>query len=162
MKIIIVDDKDNVIDSKEREALDYSKDIYRVSALWVLNNKKEILLARRALSKKQNPGKWGPAVAGTIEEGETYESNIVKEAEEELGLKNINPKKGFKELVLGQYKHFTQWFILKKDIDLDKLKINKDEVAQVGWFNEKQLLEKIDTNSDDVLKDMKGWFEKFR
>ena len=87
-KIIIVDEDDNIIGSKERNSI-VSGDIYRVSALLIENSKGEILLAQRALTKKHDPGKWGPPVAGTVEEGETYESNIVKEAEEELGLKNI-------------------------------------------------------------------------
>ncbi len=29
---------------------------------------------------------WGSAVAGTVEKGEDYESNIYKETEEEIGL----------------------------------------------------------------------------
>ena len=32
------------------------------------------------------PEVWGPAVSGTNEEGETYDSNIIKEAQEEIGL----------------------------------------------------------------------------
>jgi len=96
VKIIIVDENDNPIGLKERGTLDYDKDIYRVSALWITNSKGQILIARRALTKKQNPGKWGPGVAGTIDEGETYDSNIIKEAKEELGLQNIKPEKWIK------------------------------------------------------------------
>ena len=160
MKIIIVDKKDKLIGAKERGTLN-KKDIYRVSALWITNSKEQILLARRAYSKKQNPGKWGPAVAGTNDEGETYDSNIIKEAEEELGLKNIKPKKGVKELVKGKYKHFTQWFILNSDIKLDDLKINEEEVAEIKWFTKQEVLKIINTNSDEVLEKMKKWINLF-
>lgn len=155
MKIIIVDKKDKVIGAKERKDLDYKKDIYRVSALWITNSKGQILLARRAYSKKQNPGKWGPAVAGTNDEGETYDSNIIKEANEELGLKNINSKKWKKELVKGKHKHYTQWFILNLDINLKDLKINKKEVAEVKWFDKQEIIKIINTNSDEVLEGIK-------
>lgn len=155
MKIIIVDKKDKVIGAKERNNLDYKKDIYRVSALWITNSKGQILLARRAYSKKQNPGKWGPAVAGTNDEGETYNSNIIKEADEELGLKNINPKKWKKELAKGKYKHYTQWFILNLDINLKDLRINKEEVAEVRWFDKQEIIKIINTNSDEVLEGIK-------
>ena len=93
MKIQIVNTNDKVIGLKERKNLDYKNNIYRSSALWIINSKGKSLLAQRALTKKHHPGKWRPAVSGTIEKNETYDSNIIKESEEELGLKNIHPKK---------------------------------------------------------------------
>lgn len=38
-KIIIVDENDEPIGAKERGTLDDYKDIYRVSALWITNEK---------------------------------------------------------------------------------------------------------------------------
>jgi isopentenyldiphosphate isomerase len=75
-KIIIVNEKDKEIGLKERGTLK-TEDIYRVTALWITNSKDEILLAKRALTKSNDPGKWGPAVAGTVDEGETYEENSI-------------------------------------------------------------------------------------
>jgi|TARA_Y100000034_G_scaffold35512_2_gene43539 isopentenyldiphosphate isomerase len=161
MKIQIVNTNDEIIGLKDCGNLDYKKDIYRASALWITNSKGKILLARRSYSKKQNPGKWGPAVAGIIEDGETYGSNITKEAEEELGLKKIKPKKSIKRLEKGEYKHFTQWFILKSDLKLEDLKVNKEEVAEVKWFTKKEVLKLIETNSDEVLKGIKKWINLF-
>ena len=156
VKIILVDKNDNPIGVKERGTLDNSKDIYRVSALWITNSKGQILLAKRAFSKKQNPGKWGPAVAGTVEEGETYESNIIKEAEEELGLKNIKSIKWLKNNTLNyKYKHFTQWFRLKIDKPLSYFKPNEREVAEIKWFDKEELLKLIETNSDEVIDSLK-------
>jgi isopentenyl-diphosphate Delta-isomerase len=74
-KIIIVDENDNVVGAKEKSDIDYSKDIYRSSALWIFNSGGEILLAQRSVKDDRHPGHWGPAVAGTVDEGETYESN---------------------------------------------------------------------------------------
>src|SRR3989338_4963070 len=90
MKIPIVDENDEIIeykDEKDRKP----EDICRVAGLWVTAPNGDILLAQRAFVKKRSPGVWGPAVAGTVEEGETYEQNIIKEAEEEIGLKNLKP-----------------------------------------------------------------------
>lgn len=93
-KIIIVDENDTIIGHKNRDSME-DGDMYRVSALWIQNSKGDILLAQRSFDKRNDPGKWGPAVAGTVEEGETYESNIIKEAEEEIGLKNSHFDKAF-------------------------------------------------------------------
>lgn len=48
---IIVDENDQIIGHKFREEI-VQTDIYRVAALWITNSKGDILLARRALSKK--------------------------------------------------------------------------------------------------------------
>ncbi|OGI75966.1 hypothetical protein A3C67_01195 [Candidatus Nomurabacteria bacterium RIFCSPHIGHO2_02_FULL_42_19] len=114
MKIPIVDKNDDVIEYRERNDQDANA-IYRVSSLWIRNSKGEILLARRAFSKSHDPGKWGPAVAGTVEEGETYESNIIKEAEEELGLTNIQLVSGARLRKRTNYNYFVQQFSIVLD-----------------------------------------------
>lgn len=106
MKIPIVNESDEVIAYKERESIAV-EDIYRVSALWVKNSKGESLLAQRAFTKKHSPGKWEPAVAGTVEEGEDYDSNIIKEIEEELGLKDIKIFKAKKIRRTGLHNFFV-------------------------------------------------------
>ena len=153
-QIIIVNENDDVIGQREFGTL-VSKDIYRVSALWITNSKKEILLARRAFTKKQDPGKWGPAVAGTLEEGETYEENIIKESEEELGIKGINPEKGHKTRFPGRYNYFCQWFLLKIDKEVSEFEIQKEEVEEVKWFSEKELSQRIESNPEEFLISMK-------
>jgi len=159
-KIIIVDENDNIITTKERETLEY-KDIYRVSALWLTNSKREVLLARRALTKTHSPGKWGPAVAGTVEQGETYDSNIVKEAEEELELNNLEFQKGPKIKISGKHNYFLQWYLLEIDKPLEEFKIQKSEVEEVKWVPKKELLERIEINPDEFIASTKQWIKLF-
>lgn len=164
MKITIVNDKDEVVGHKERGTLDYSKDIYRVSALWITNSKGEVLLAKRSPTKKQHPNKWGPAVAGTIEEGETYDSNMIKEAEEELGLKNIKPEKWIKTDTIGKpflskYQHFTQWYKLKLDKPSKEFKVQEEEVAEIGWFTKEELTKMKREEEDPILTSVKRVIE---
>lgn len=150
MKIVIVNENDEVIGSKERESVTINE-IYRVSALWITNSKGEILLARRALTKKKDPGLWGPAVAGTVDEGETYESSIIKEAEEELGLKNIKPVKSHKSRLKSPRNFFTQWFSLKLDKKAEDFDFNKEEVAEIKWFTEQELNDLIKKHPEKVI-----------
>lgn len=74
----VVNDSDEVIGHKFRNDIDFVKDIYRVAALWLTNSQGQVLIAQRLLTKDKDPGKWGPAAAGTLEKDETYESNIYK------------------------------------------------------------------------------------
>ena len=84
-KVIVVDKNNNIIGSKYRDELQ-SNDIIRVVGVWIENEKGEVLIAQRSFNKKHDPGKWGPAVAGTLEEGESYALNILKEVKEEIGI----------------------------------------------------------------------------
>ena len=159
-KIVIVDENDNVIGYKNRDVMKQA-DIYRVSALWVTNSKGDSLLARRALSKSHDPGKWGPAVAGTVEEGEGYELNIHKEAKEEIGLKSIAPQIGPKERISQEYNYFVQWYFVKIDNPNKEFVLNKDEVEEIKWFSKEELKREIQVNPDKFLTGAKRWIEMF-
>jgi len=159
-KIIIVDENDKIIGYKERETLNQS-DIYRVSALWIQSSKGDILLARRKLNKKNDPGKWGPAVAGTNDKGESYESNIVKEAEEEIGLRDHRFQKFDKIRYSGKHNYFCQWFRLIIDKKLEEFVIQKNEVEEIKWFKKDKLLKKLENNPSNFLKSMKDYINLF-
>lgn len=151
MRIPIVDENDNIIEYKDINDRK-PNDIYRVSSLWVTNSRHDILLAKRALRMKQDPGKWGVAVAGTLEDDETYETNIIKEAEEELGLKNIKPILGLKLRIKDGRNFFVQRYNIVLDKDISEFKIQEHEVAEIKWFTKEQLKKELVEHPEDFLK----------
>lgn len=160
IKTIIVNEKDEIIGHKEREKVT-KEDIYRVSALWVKNSKGEVLLAQRALTKTHHPGKWGPAVAGTVDERETYEENMIKEAEEELGLKDIKLQLGPKTRTSNDWNHFTQWFILTIDKSIEEFKVEEEEVEAIKWWKIEELKLEMQEHPEKFLKDMPKYLNLF-
>ncbi|PIR06521.1 MAG: hypothetical protein COV55_03225 [Candidatus Komeilibacteria bacterium CG11_big_fil_rev_8_21_14_0_20_36_20] len=160
-QIIIVDKSDKIIGYRSSQGMN-AKDIYRVSALWLTNSKGDILLARRALNKKHHPYKWGPAVVGTLEKGEDYDSNIVKEAEEEIGLKDIKFNKGPKKFNLSDYIHYTQWYTAVVDKDSEDFIIEPKEVAGVRWFTKKEIEEKLINEPDFFIPNLQHYFKLFK
>jgi isopentenyldiphosphate isomerase len=160
-KIIIVDENDKIIGYQNRGALK-KEDIYRVAALWIVNSDGQILLARRHHTKSHHPRKWGPAVAGTVDEGETYEKNIIKEAEEELGLKNIKPELGPKTKTDNEYRHFTQWYVLNIDLDISQFRIQENEVEEIKWFSFEEFKKQFQEHPEEFLPTMKKYFELFQ
>lgn len=159
-KVIVVDEDDNIIGHKIAGSLG-KDDIYRVSALWITNSKGDILLAKRSFKKKQHPGKWGPAVAGTVDEGETYEQNMIKEAEEEIGLKGASFQKGPKVRVSGEFNYFTQWYFFQTDQPLSAFTIQEEEVEEIRWFSRKELLRELSDNPQEFLESTAKWVKAF-
>ena len=161
MKIQIVNNQDELIDTKERYDLDYSIDTYRVSALWITNSKGQSLLAQRASTKSSDPGKWGPAVAGTIEEGETYEQNIYKEAVEEIGLEDVKFSKSIKmRFDTNSRKYFCQWYIVEINNDIDSFTRQVEEVDALEWVDTHKLKEDLKANPDKYVPGMEQIVEE--
>lgn len=155
-KIIVVDEHDKEIGAKERDGLDPWA-IYRVSALWLTNSKGEVLLAQRSFKKQNSPGLWGPAVAGTVEENETYESNILKEMKEEIGLENIEVKPFRKIRVHNERlkNYFCQYFSAILDLPTEEFNIDKAEVEQVKWFDKEYLRKDFEQHPEKYVNSIK-------
>lgn len=150
----VVDEDDKIIDYKKREEIDYAHDIYRIGALWLTNSKGQILIAQRKLNKDKDPGKWGPAAAGTLEKGETYKSNIYKEAEEEIGLIGVKFKLGPKQYFHHPRAAHCQWFFASADIRPVEFKLQEEEVEKVAWVNREWLEEDLNKNPDKYVPSM--------
>ncbi len=150
--IPIVNEQDEIIGYKERENIEPS-DIYRTSGLMIYDGHGKVLLAQRAVTKSHDPGKWGPSVAGTVEKGEMYRDNIIKEAQEELGLVGIEPTEWIKQSRLeGQHKHIGQWFLLRLDSNTTTFQPDPREVQAVKWFTFNELTTAITANPENFLK----------
>ncbi len=143
----VVDTEDRVLDYLPVEEL-LPGDIYRITGLWLHDGRGQVLIAQRSATKANDPNRWGPAVAGTVEQGETYESNIYKEATEELGLENKVFQQGSKLFVndngYGQG-YFVQLYLCEIDeLTVKNFLLQPDEVQRVRWIS---------------LDELRGWVQ---
>lgn len=133
----VVDANDNVVGQKDRDEVKPG-DIYRVAALWVINSGGQVLLAQRKWDKKNDPGKWSPGVAGTVEPGEDYDVTIVREAEEELGISGADLQKREKIIItdngFGQ-SFYCQVYMAVLDWPVQQFTVQASEVEGIRWFD---------------------------
>lgn len=150
-EIPVVNENDEIIGYKKRDDRN-NEDIIRISGLWIENEKGAILIARRAVHKTRDPGKWGPAAAGTVEKGETYQGNIIKEAHEEIGLvvseDDIIHVGTFLEKT--EHRYFVGVFYTSLPSDT-VFTLEPDEVAEVKWITWSDLEKEIEDNPQDFL-----------
>lgn len=96
-------------------------------------------------------------MAGTVEEGETYASNVLKEAAEELGLTAIRPREGPKVLTRTQWTYFCQWFTLTLDRPAEAFHLQADEVAAVRWVARTALEAEFAAHPERFLRGLPRW-----
>lgn len=150
MRIPIVDENDNLLYYKDSRERDPHKEITRSSALWVVNEKKDILVAKRSINKEHFPNVWGPSVAGSLEEGETYKENIIKEAEEEIGISLDKIVLGPKKRDSDDHEFFAQYFFTHIPSDT-KFILQESEVDEVRWVSLEKLKDWYFNNPEEFI-----------
>ena len=110
-----------------------------VGVIYIENNNDEFLMQKTSLSK----GGLYSSTGGHICCGESPLESIKREVLEELGIDISNDK--IVELGFILYdKPIRYMFYLKKDIDLDKIALQKEEVDYVEYMTINQIKELID------------------
>lgn len=137
--ITIVNENDEIIWEKNRSHIEY-EDIYRVSALEVRNSQGDFLLAQRGFLKKKWPWKRSVAVAGTVDAWETYDDNIYKEAEEEIGLTGVKFQKIDKvRKSTPTENYFCQYYSVIIDMPIEKFVLEEWQVESIRWFSVEEI-----------------------
>lgn len=104
--------------------------------VWIINSKNEILVQKRSPYKKNQPNLWDMPSAGHVIAGETSIHGAVRETYEELGIKtNESDYKFICEYIYDEFWEIAQIYLLKLDIDISDLVIQKEEVSEVKWLS---------------------------
>jgi isopentenyldiphosphate isomerase len=157
---IVVDENDNEIGIKYRDELEPA-DAVRISSIWLENGKGQVLLAQRSLTKASHPGLWGPAAAGGVAEGETYEVNAYKELSEEIGVTDIMLEQVAKRKIVysdhrGTRTRFCMWYRGVLDQPIEKFVLN-EEVAQIKWVDKTWALEDVVKHPEHYTPSSHDW-----
>ena len=104
--------------------------------IWIVNSKNEVLVQKRASVKKSFPNYWDMPSAGHVEAGESSIKGAVRETAEELGI--ITNEEDY--IYVGEYISQVTWeigqvYLLKKDIELEDIKLQVEEVDEVKWLS---------------------------
>lgn len=127
-----------------------------VAVLWLVNERGNLLIAKRSDTKKHDPGVWGPSVTGKLEANETVEQALSRETQEELGLTADTYKAEhlFNEDFLhadGVTRQMSIYYAkVRSGID-SKIHIDREEVADIKWVSKDEMRELLKTEPGKVL-----------
>lgn len=83
----VVDEADEVIGRLPRPEVHRLGLRHRAVHALVFNRAGQVYLQRRSLKKECSPGMWDSSSAGHVESGEHYDACVLRELEEEIGLR---------------------------------------------------------------------------
>lgn len=98
-----------------------------------------LLIQRRTMEKRIWPGRWDVSIGGGVDAGETSRQGAAREFWEELGypldLTGIRPS-----VTVNFAGGFDDYYIVKRNVDLSQLKLQKEEVSEVRWVTRQEAL----------------------
>ena len=112
----------------------------------VFDRQGRLLIQQRAPDKPIWPGYWDVSAAGGVDASETSRQGAEREFREELGypldLSGRRPS-----VTVNFSAGFDDFFLVVRDIRLEELTLQKEEVRQVRWATLEEVLDMVDAGS---------------
>jgi len=109
----------------------------------IFNLEGKMLIQQRQPFKDGWPNMWDITVGGSAVSGDTSQLAAEREVYEEIGYKlsldGIRPS-----LTINFDKGFDDIYLIQKDVDISKLKLQYEEVQSVKWASKEEILSMID------------------
>lgn len=138
---------------------------HKAVALFIINSRNQVLLQKRSSSKRAWPNCWDISAGGHVLAGEFGFEAVIRECEEELGLLIQEKDPLFIGAVTSCtttphdiHNHYNEFYIVRKDLEVDSLKLQTSEVSDVCWFERADIVQKIQQH-DPKLTEKEGCWE---
>lgn len=114
---------------------------YRVIVhLCIFNDKNELLIQRRSKQKQSWAGRWDITCGGQVQSSESAGEAIRRELNEELGV-DIDFSKIRPAISFHYFEGVDHVYIIKQNMDVNKLKFNDSEVIDAKYASREEVLE---------------------
>jgi isopentenyldiphosphate isomerase len=113
----------------------------------IFNSEGEMLIQKRQSTKEQFPNLWDISAGGHSIQGETSEEAIAREVYEELGYSRHNFLNERPYFTINYPGGFDDVYVVIDDgLDINHLRLQKDEVQSVTWATKEEILQLIEEN----------------
>lgn len=130
----------------------------------ISNDNQKVLLQLRSATKKLWPNLWDITAGGHVLSKELGYQAVIRETKEEIG---INIKKE-DLLFIGSTrsvniegeiinKHFNEFYVVHKDINIENITLEKEEVENIKWFNKEDIIKRVKNNYDGITDKQGCW-----
>lgn len=157
--------KGEVVDKASREVVHQNGLWHKAVVTFIINDKLQVLLQRRSKTRVY-PNLWDASSSGHVSEGENGAVAVVREAKEELGLtlnKNklqhiLTDKNKYKDKLVKDFQ-IIEYYIIKQNLNIKDVVIQKEEVSNVKWLSLEKYIEKLKNKDKTFLVHSKNEFK---
>jgi len=125
---------------------------HREVAVWIMNEKNELLLQRRSAKKKQGANKLS-ITAGHVDVKEDEAVSAVREVKEEIGLDIDLTDLIFIDIYRNQQENnycFSYTYLVKTNKKIEEMKIQEDEVSELKYISIGELEDRINNQDEEI------------
>ena len=137
---------------------------HRAVYAFIIDENSNILLQRRSANKKLWPNKWDVTIGGHVNAGEFGREAIIRECKEELGIEIADDEIKYIVSTTSVYNknnyinnHYDECYLITKNINIEDLKLQKEEVSDAKYFKKEDLLKRINNNYDELTEKTVSW-----
>lgn len=137
---------------------------HRAVYAFIIDENLNILLQKRSPKKKLWPNKWDVTLGGHVNASEFGRQALIRECKEELGLEINDDDIKYIVSTTSVYNknnyinnHYDECYLITKNINIEDLKLQKEEVSDVKFFSKEDLLKRINNNYDELTEKTVSW-----
>lgn len=104
----------------------------------IFNENGEMLIQQRQPFKDGWPNMWDITVGGSAIAGDSSQTAAERELFEELGIK-VDLSGIRQHLTINYEVGFDDYYLIETEVDINKLKLQYDEVQRVKWASKKEI-----------------------
>ena len=157
----VVDENDRVTGVKTRGEIHALGLMHRAVHILVFNNKGELLVQKRSMSKDNNPGLWDSSAAGHVDSGEDYYDCAIRELEEELGLTVTTPLEYLFRLPASPITDMEHCRVYRC-MDDGPFELEAGEIDEGAWVSSTEMDRRVSEDDTTMTRVLHFIWKKYR
>lgn len=137
---------------------------HRAISIILVNDNGDVLLQQRSKNKKTWPNMWDVMAGGHVLAGEFGYEAAIRETKEEVGIDitkedllyigSTTSENIFPNII---NRHYNEYFVITKKVDIKDIKLQEDEVQDIRWFKKEEVINRIHNNYDGLTEKIAQW-----
>lgn len=142
---------------------------HKVVYVWIINSKNELLIQKRSSNKDKDPNLWTISASGHLSAGDSSKDGALRELYEELGIQIIEEELNYLFTVKQHKVHRKDYidneivdvYLVKKDLDLNDLTMQKEEVSEIRLIPYHELKNKVINRDNSIVEHIEMYNKLF-
>ena len=158
--IAVVDKHDQFIENQPRNKVHQLGLRHRAVHILVFNDKQQLFLQKRSLSKDINAGLWDTSAAGHVDAGESYDNCAHRETIEELGV-CVDKTLTFLFKLPAKPETGMEFVQVYRSMHNGPFTLETGEIDGGQWFDIKDITRRVAENDPTLTDTFKALWLKF-